>query len=262
MSDLEERIDEVEKYYDPISKCDKAVTILFWLIAIISIFIPYSNEFLKNHWYDLLIALFIILVLAHFSISQFLRLNLIPKAEIARRKQLLTDSFGTTLTHDKTNLYYNNKFTPSLERLAANVMENAFFSKGIASKMLLRNRAITGIYLALLIIIFVIRHDNLDLIIWITQLVFSGEIAAKWLRLEMLRARHEKVYDELYSIFLHGLGSSSNGAIASVLNSFADYECAKSSASTKLSSKIFHKLNPKLTEEWKVITIELNMANS
>jgi hypothetical protein len=261
MSDLEERKDEVEKYYDPISKCDKAVTILFWLIAVISLFIPYSNEVLENYWYDLLIAFFIVFVLAHFSVSQFLRLNLIPKAELARRKQLLSDSFGTSLTHDKTNLYYNNKFTPSLDRLAANVMENAFFSKEIASNMLLRNRTITGIYLALLIVIFVIRHDNLELIVWITQLIFSGEIVAKWLRLEMLRVRHEKVYDELYSIFLYGLGRSSDGAIASVLNSFADYECAKSSASTKLSTKIFHKLNPKLTDEWKNITDELQMGD-
>jgi len=262
MSEVEKRIDEVEKYYKPISHCENAVTILFWVIAAISLFIPYSNEVLANHWYDLLIAFFIVFVLAHFSLSQFLRLNLIPKAELARRKQLLSDSFGTSLTHDKTNLYYNNKFTPSLERLAANVMENAFFSKEVASNMLFRNRAITVIYLTLLIVIFVLRHDDLDLIIWITQLVFSGEIVARWLRLEMLRVRHERVYDELHSFFLHGLGNSSNGAIASVLNSFADYECAKTSASTKLSSKTFHKLNPILTEQWKVITDELNMVNS
>ena len=254
-----ERVDEVEKYYQPVSKVEKSISSLFWVIAFISLVLPYSNEFLKFNLYSILAAIFIVLVLAHFILSQFLRLNLIPKAELARRRQLLSDAFGTSLSHDKTNLYYNNTLTPSIKRLAANVMENAFFSKEIAASMLPKQRMVIGIYLTILILIFVLRHDNLDLIIWITQLVFSGEILSKWLRLELLRVRHERVFDELNSHFLHDLGDSSKGAIATVLNSFASYECAKSSASIKLSSKIFHELNPKLTQKWNIISTKLSM---
>lgn len=253
------RIDEVEKYYKPISIFEFINSILFWIIVILTLLIPYTHENLSVNLQSLIIAGYIIFVGTYFIISQILRFYLIPKAEKERRKQLLSDAFGILLTPDKTDLYYNNDYPPSLRRLGANIMENAFFSKKIASKMLVSRRFIIGGYLIILVFIYIVRHENLDVIIWISQIFFSGEIVTKWIKLEVLRKKHEEVYDDMYSHFLHDLGDVAAKSKVNILNSFVKYEATKALASVNLSSRLFHKLNPRLTNEWNRISKELNM---
>jgi hypothetical protein len=178
-----------------------------------------------------------------------------------RRKQLLSDSFGVSLSHDHTSLYYNNSFAPSVQRLGGNTMENALFSKEIAARMLGRKRIIILGYLIIWLIAFALRHNNLELLTWITQLVFSGEILTEWLKLEILRFNCEQTYEELYSHFLHKLGQDSLSAIANVLNAFARYEAAKSTAGLMLSTSDFQNLNPTLSKKWEKICKELNMQS-
>jgi hypothetical protein len=138
-------------------------------------------------------------------------------------------------------------------------MENSLFSKGIAAKMLVKSRIITGIYFIIWVFIFALQHDNINVLIWVTQLVFSGAIFVQWLSLEILRIRYENIYEQLHSHFLHGIGGDSPRAIATVLDSFASYETAKAASGTLLSSKVFFDLNPSLTQEWSLIRKELNM---
>lgn len=256
-----QRIDEVEKYYNPVSNLDSITTYLFWSAAIISLLIPYSNEVLKPTARSVLIASFITLVFIHFVLSELLRFYYIPRAEQARRKQLLTNAFNTPLSHDKTSLYYNNSFSPSLGRLAANIMENAYFTKAIASKMLIKKRLVIGVYLITLIFIFVLRHDNLNVLIWITQIVFSGEILAGWIKLEVLRKSSEDVYNNLHVHFLNGINKNSKVAIANILDNFANYESAKAASRVKLSSKIFKNINTELSKKWNRIATELDMQD-
>lgn len=187
------------------------------------------------------------------------RFYLVPKAERMRRKQMLSDAFGTPISHDKTSLYYNNDYTPSVQRLGANTMENSLFSKEIASEMLCEKRLFTGGYAVLWILAFSLRHNNLEILTWITQILFSGEIVAQWLNLEILRIRHDRIYERLHHHFLHEIGGDSPKAIATVLDAFVAYESAKSSAGLLLSSKVFEKLNPSLTKKWCQIRQELNM---
>ena len=137
---------------------------------------------------------------------------------------MLSNAFGTPLSHDQTCLYYNNKYTPSVQRLGANTMENSLFSKEIAGEMLVTKRIVTGCYVIAWIAAFSFRHNNLELLVWITQLVFSGEIVAQWIRLEVLRHSHERTFEQLHSHFLHQIGEDSNKAIATILDSFVSYE--------------------------------------
>lgn len=255
------RVDEVSQYYAPVEKLGTVSLILFWLNAVLSFTMPYSASILGKEWSNVLQSIFLVLVLIYFSISQISSLYSVPRAELMRRKQLLSDSFGVPLSQEHTSLYYNNSFSPSVQRLGANTMENALFSKEIASIMLFRKRFIIFGYLLAWLLAFSLRHNNLELLTWITQLVFSGEILAEWLKLEILRLRYERTYDELYSHFLHNLGQGSPRAIANVLNAFVSYEAAKSNAGILLSTDDFQKLNPILSERWKRICQELEMHN-
>lgn len=172
---------------------------------------------------------------------------------------MLSDAFATPLSHDRTSLYYNNEYSPSVMRLGANIMENALFSKEVAGRMLHKSRAITGGYVIVWILAFALRHNNLAVLTWITQIVFSGAIVAQWMNLEFLRFRHEQTYERLHDHFLHEIGADSQRAIATVLDAFVTYEATKASAGILLSEKVFNELNPSLTERWDRIRQELNM---
>lgn len=65
--------------------------------------------------------------------------------------------------------------------------------------------------------------------------------------------KNERIYDSLYSLHLNQQEGFNVNEIAILLDTFAEYECAKSSAFMKLSSGLFHKLNENLTVEWEAI---------
>ncbi|HEY8034869.1 MAG TPA: hypothetical protein VIF37_04695 [Methylobacter sp.] len=259
MNNKQVRVDEVSQYYEAAAKAATIETYLFWLTAGVSLFMPYLSSVFDKSMQNIFSAVFITFVVVHFSVSQLSRFHLIPRAERKRRQQLLSDAFATPLSHDKTSLYYNNNYSPSVMRLGANIMENSLFSKEIASKMLIKSRIITGSYIVVWVLFFALRHDNINLLVWVTQLVFSSAIFVQWLNLEILRVRHESTYDQLHSHFLHKIGGDNQKAIATVLDSFASYEAAKAASGTLLSSKVFYELNPSLTRKWTQICKELNM---
>ena len=253
------RLDEVDQYYKPITTLASVGSCFFWVIAALSLLMPYTTSFGTPSNRTVFQAIFIVLVLVHFTLSQILRFYLVPRAESMRRKHLLSDAFGTPLSHDRTCLYYNNHFHHSVQRLGANTMENAYFSKEIAAAMLRRRRIVIGGYLVAWLLAFSLRHSDVTVLTWVTQLVFSGQIIVQWLNLEVLHLRHEHVYDKLHTYFLHEVGEDSQRAIASVLDAFVSYESAKSSAGLMLSTNVFQKLNPSLSEKWNRIRKELKM---
>lgn len=257
-NEIVERVDEVSQHYLPAVKLELIGAFLFWLNALFSLTVLFLTM-LPSLLQNLIPSVFVVTVLIQFVFSQINRFYLIPKAERMRREQILTDAFGAPLSHEKTSLYYNNSYSPSIQRLGANTMENALFSKEVAAKMLVSKRLLVGMYLVIWVLVFSFRSIELNLIMWITQIVFSGEIIVQWLNLEVLRIRQERTYEKLHAHFLHEIGGESQRAVATILDSFVAYETAKSSASYLLSSKVFSKLNPGVTEKWEQVRSELKM---
>ena len=255
-----ERVDEISQYYSPVIKLEKISESIFWIDVVLSLIIPYSALIVGETIKDILQIFFLILVLGYFGISQISSLYFFPKAEFERRKQLLSNSFGVPFSSENTEKYYNNNLDPSIKRLGANTMENTLFSKAIALKMLERRRIIISIYLVAWITAILIRHDSLEIIAWITQLVFSGEIIAEWLKLEIFRFRCKQMYQELYDYFRLKSEQDSLNGIATVLNAYATYEAAKSDAGILLSKKDFNELNPTLSKKWEKICQKLNIS--
>lgn len=248
------RVDEIEKYYNPIDQIEKISTPIFIVTTLLALTLPYAKQFQNE-----LQIVFIIFIIIDFGLSQFLRFIIIPTAERKRRQQLLSDAFDTPLILEKTTLYYNNTYPPSITRLGANIFENSLFSKRILEKMLIKNRIITILYLVIWLIIVLNKNSDFDLRMWISQLFFSANIALYWINLEILRFRYEKVYQKLYDHFFHNIGDENEKGKAAILDSFAEYESAKSSASVKLSSKIFHDINNTVTQEWESLKQILKM---
>ena len=256
-SNQNERIDEVSQYYDSAKNLDLGITALFWVIAFLTLTILCTSKSVALIQDKVKVA-YIILVIGHFFASIILSLYLIPLAERKRRRQMLSDALGTPLIQEKTQLYYNNDYAPSISRLGAIVMENSLFSKEVATRMLLPIRFIAGAYLLVWFILFTVRQSDLDVLLAVTQIVFSGAIAVRWIQMEFLRFRHEQTYEALYSHFLGGHKLSPKSE-ATILDAFANYETTKANSGVILSSKIFNQINAELTSKWQGIRAELKI---
>lgn len=253
------KVDQVSKYYDATKDLVKINGVLFWLNALLSIAIYYSTSIIGIKGTEILRIIFLVSVLIYFGIAQYLGLYAFPRAGRKRRKQLLANSLGVNLSDDKTVAYYNNDAAPSIRRLGANTMENALFTKEIALRMLHRKRLIVAAYLITLIVAFTIRSTDLKILVIIAQLVFSGEIMANWLKLEILRNRCEEVYNYLRDYFVQNSTQGTFEEKARILSAFSDYEAAKSEAGVSISSKIYQQINPMLTAKWDQTCIDLKL---
>jgi len=256
---MNERIDELEKYYSPIAICDGWAKWLFLVSAILSIVILYPSLFPYPLLENGVKIAFILSVIFHSALVHFNGFHLIPRAENLRRRQLLSNAFGVPLTSEKTQLYYNNEISPSVLKLGGNVMENSFFAKHVCGEMAKDERIKILIYTVLWLIAILNRSTDLGLLLTLTQVLFSSEVIIHWLKTELLRSRNEATYDKLYALFLNKGSSEDQSLTAGILDSFAFYESSKASASIKQSTKIFNRLNPSLTEQWGKIKVQLQL---
>lgn len=254
------KVDTVrDKYYKPIELTELVGDILFWLISILSIVVLFIDTTVYSLGADLVQIILIVLVILLFMQGQVQKLYLFPRAEDRRRQHLLSDSFGVTLTHEGAVGYYNNNQANPLSRLAGSVMESSFFTSEIARRMLVQQRIKTIGYIVIYLIAVLNRSTNLELLGVAAQALFGGEIIARWLRMEWLRSRSEQAFDNLNRLFSSRSAFTRTTTQSEALDLFAFYETTKSTAAILLSSRLFKKHNPKLTEEWEQIRDRLGI---
>lgn len=247
---MKKRVDELNEMYEPIDRLNLFASWLFWFCAIFSLVLLFVDPKRFGLIHESLSVVFILAAIAHTVISNYNSFVLISNAEKQRRKQLLADSLNVPVTHKQTNLYYNNKLSPSIHRLGGNILENAHFGKSICNEILKSERLKVFIWLLIWVLILSFRGTSIGFVLLVTQVLFSGDVLIHWLRLEFLRTRISNVYETLYSYFQKGPPVDDLFSVANVLDAFVEYECAKAAASIKQSTKTFDRLNPSLTQEW------------
>ena len=146
----------------------------------------------------------------------------------------------------------------SLSVGSVSLMENCFFTRAVALEMLKKERATVAIYAALFLVAVFIRSTDLAVIPIAAQALFSEQLISRWLRLEWLSHRCGAIYNRLYELFHAPPAARIRNA--RVLDAFAAYETSKGNAGVALSSPIFFKLNPRLSEEWKKVLVALKQA--
>lgn len=248
------KVDTVgDNYYKPLARSEAVGGGLFCVVAILSIAALFVDKAVYPLASDILQVVFIVCALLFFFQGQIQKLYLFPRAEDKRRQELLSNSYGVTLTHEETVEYYNNDQTNPLKRLAASVMESAFFTREIVRKMLVGQRMKTIGYLVIYLIAVLNRSTNLEFLAVAAQAVFSEDIIARWLRMEWLRIRSEQVFDNLNRLFTARRDFSRRVAQSQAIDLFSFYETTKSTAAILLSSSLFHKQNARLTAEWEQV---------
>jgi hypothetical protein len=99
------------------------------------------------------------------------------------------------------------------------------------------------------------RNTDLVIIPIAAQAVFSEQLLSRWLRLEWLSHRCGTIYTRLYDLFQAPPAARIRNA--RIVDALTAYETSKASAGIALSSPIFHRLNPRLSNEWKKILAAL-----
>ena len=202
--------------------------------------------------------MFAIIVIGLFTVGIGLRLYWLPRAEDKRRQDFLSNAFGIALTHDLTSGYYNNDQTNPHRKVAAQLLENSFFSKTIALRMARTERIALAIYIFTWVLALIYRETSLTLLSAATQAVFSEHLLARWLRMEWLRVRFEAVYSAVFRLFQ--TRSTGTQFAAQAMDFYSDYETAKAVGAITLSSRIFNELNPSLSNEWEQIKKSLQIS--
>lgn len=245
------------RYYDAVELADKASDGLFYTGATLSIASLLVEKQAHPNAYDFVMAAFAIAVIALFVIGLASRLYLTPRAEDKRRQDFFSHACGVGLTHEKTEGYYNNDFVEPIKRMAAQVLENSHFSKAIALRISRVERVKVGAYALVWLVCLLNRHTDLGIIVAASQAVFSEQVVSKWLRLEWLRMRFEKTYDDVYRLFQSRPVAPKFNAMT--LESLGMYETAKANGAITLSSSLFRQLNAELSVEWERIKAELKI---
>lgn len=252
------RSDPIRKrYYDAVEFADKVSDWLFYAGAALSVISLLVSRQTHPLMYDWVLILFAMAVLALFSIGLASRLYLTPRAEDKRRQDFFTSACGVSLTHEKTDGYYNNDLTGHIERMAAQLLENSHFSKAIALRMAKVERIKVIAYAVIWLGCLLNRQTELGIVVAASQAIFSEQVVSRWLRLEWLRIRFEKTYDDVYRLFQSKPGPAEFNAMT--LESLGMYETAKANGAITLSSKIFTQLNAPLSAEWDRIKAELRI---
>lgn len=248
-----------DNFYKPLQQAEKAGDLLFWAVSLLSV----AALFVDNTAYPLAASILqiaaIVCVVLFFIQGQVQRLYLFPRAEDKRRQELLSNSFGVSLTHEETVGYYNNDQTHPVKRLAASVMESAFFTREISRKMLMAERSRTIGYIVIYLVGALIRSTDLELLAVSAQALFGGEIIARWFRMEWLRMRSEQAFDNFNRLFTTKPSFTKSAVQSQALEMYTFYETTKSTAAILLSSKLFHEHNPRLTGEWEQIRFRLGI---
>jgi hypothetical protein len=238
-------------YFDAVEAADKASDRLFYLGALLSFGALLVDSGTAPILHGVVNIAFTLVVIGLFIAGLASRVYLAPRAEDKRRQDFFSSAYSVDLLHQKSEGYYNNTLTEPLRRLGAQVLENSLFSKTIALRMVRVERAKVCAYLALWLICLLNRRSDLGWIVAASQAVFSEQVFSKYVRLEWLRMRFEKTFDDVYRLFQTKPAASKFNAMA--LEAFSAYEASKSSAGITLSSKVFELVNPSLSLEWEGI---------
>lgn len=254
------RVDPIRKrYYRPLEVAENLSDWLFYTVATLSILALIVSQTNSPKIYDFVQGIFVVGVLALFSIGLAVRLYWTPRAEDKRRQDLLSNSFSVALTHEQTLGYYNNAQTNPLKRLCVSLLENSFFSKGVTLAMAHNERIKIVLYALFWIIALLNRSTDLTLIVSIAQAIFSEHILSRWVRLEWLRMRFERVYENLYRLVQTTNDFDKDEFRVRVIEAYGDYETGKGYGGITLSAKVFAQLNSTLSLEWDQIKQTLNV---
>lgn len=161
---------------------DHCVDILFYISGALSLLALLVEQKSYPSIYSWVQISFAISVVALFAVSVAVHLYFSPRAQARRYQDFLVHAFGKPLNYQQTTGYYNNSATAPSRRIAAQVLENSFYSADTLSQMAIIERIKIAVYLCLWIVVVVNRSTDLAAIAIAAQILFSEQVLLRILQ--------------------------------------------------------------------------------
>ncbi len=245
------RLDPVgTKFYVPLSVVERIAGVIFYLAAALSIAVVWIEPSSQPKVYGAVQTSFVVSVIVYFICGIVIKTHFSARAHDNRIADFVSNAFSVPLLVETSKGYYNSFGDDYFVRMGSSVLENALFTKSIVSKMLVEERLRCALYLIAWLGAVVYRSTDLQLVATAAQVLFGEQVLSRYIRMEWLRGKVERVYDDLYNLFRSAPDPANKDFKAQVVREMILYETAKAQAAISVSSRIFYKLNAKLGQEW------------
>jgi len=240
----DEKIDEVSKLYKRVNILEKIANGIFYINLVVS-----AITIIEFKLQDLFFIFNIIFSITYVVITNLVDIYFKNIAENEPRKSFIKKSFNVNITKRVTYKYYNNEEKDSVKKMGINCFENLFFTKYIAKKMLV-SESLKVFIIVLLYIILLIQVKDLELLVLITQTVFSSEYLFKYIKFVYFVVQVSRIYAKMFDMFITNPRIDEKIMMVKTLDATMDYECLKFYCKISLSSRIYKKYVSKLNKEW------------
>ncbi|WP_143535301.1 MULTISPECIES: hypothetical protein [Rhizobium] len=248
------------EFYVPLRTAEKVSDAAFYLAAALSIAVLLVDKTSQPKVYGAIQASFAVAVVGMFVSGIVIRTYFASRAHSSRFADFVSSAFSVPLVPSPSQGYYNPPQGDAFLRIGASVLENALFTKSILVGMLRFERTRICVYVLVWLWAAVYRATDLELLALAAQVLFSEQLLSRWVRMEWLRSRVERLYDDLYALIQSTSEFRSKEFRARVIESLIRYETSKAQAGLSLSSRVFNKLNPELSQKWNSLCDQLGIA--
>jgi hypothetical protein len=238
------------KYYSPLVLAERISRLFFWSAAVLSILALLVEKETRPDLYGLVQITFAVSVVGTFLSGLAIRLYWSSRAQEKRISDFVSDAFDVSLIPERSHGYFNNAETEPFRRIAASLLENTLFTKGILQRMLRNERIKVALYALIWFLALLYRATDLALITGTAQVVLSEQIISRWVRMEWLRGRAEGIHGDVYILIQTAKASGSKEFKARAIECLLRYETSKSQAGISISSMLFKSMNSSLSQEW------------
>jgi hypothetical protein len=250
------------EFYIPLGAAEKVSDAAFYLAAALSIVVLLIDKTSQPKVYGAVQATFAVAVVGIFVSSIVIRTYFASRAHSSRFADFVSNAFSVPLVPSPSEGYYNTPEGDPFLRMSASVLENTLFTKSILGRMLRFERARICVYILAWLWAAVYRATDLELLAVAAQVLFSEQLLSRWVRMEWLRSRVERLYEDLYALIQSTSDPSSKEFRARVIETLIRYETSKAQAGLSLSSRVFNKLNPELSRKWRSLCDQLGITPS
>jgi hypothetical protein len=232
------------------------------LAAALSIIVLLVDKMEQPKLHEVVQATFAVSVVGYFISGIVIRTHFATRAHAGRFADFVSNAFSVPLVPSPSEGYHNTVAGDPFLRMAASVLENTLFTKSILSKMLGFERTRSCVYVLVWLWAAFYRATDLELLAVAAQVLFSEQLLSRWVRMEWLRSRVERLYDDLYALIQSTSDTRSKEFRARVIEALIRYETSKAQAGLSLSSRMFNKLNPDLSLKWRSVCNQLGITLS
>ncbi len=238
---------EANKLFDKCSKNEDIMLVIYIvnIIFMIVVCCDIKKEVISISNYGLIVLNIIYILLSGYN-DMFLK----NKAEKELRKTMISNSFNVNITTTKSEGYYSNDIKPSVKKMGINSFESTLYTNKITEKLIFRN-IIKALFLIILWIIVITRIENLEIIVLLTQIIFSADVLLDLIKIIYYHNNVSILFDKFYKIFVTDGYKENDMPI--VIEYVMEYECLKNYCHIVLPNSIFNSEKELLEGKWKEI---------